>query len=63
MKEVYTIIPSNKKDKKPFWQKIGAAFDNEDGSLNVVLNCLPLDGKLHIREARKKQSNREESTD
>jgi hypothetical protein len=34
------------------WHRIGAAFTNKDGSLNVVLDSLPLDGKLHIREAK-----------
>ena len=33
------------------WVKAGAAFVNRDGSLNVVLDVLPLDGKLHVREA------------
>jgi len=56
-KEVYSIIPNEKDPKKPFWQKIGVAFVNSDGSLNVLLNCLPLDGKLHIRDAKKWENN------
>ena len=39
--------------KKAFWQEIGVAFTNRDGSINVVLNCLPLDGKLQIREQQR----------
>jgi len=53
MKDIYTII-NNGKDKKGFWLKIGVAFENQDGSLNVALNCLPLDGKLHIRDRKDK---------
>ncbi|HUT53757.1 MAG TPA: hypothetical protein VM658_10220 [bacterium] len=53
MKDVYTIV-NNGKDKKGFWLKIGVAFENQDGSLNVALNCLPLDGKLHIRDRKEK---------
>ena len=49
---VYTIVPSNSEDKKDFWQRIGCAYINKDGSLNVVLNALPLNGKLHIREKK-----------
>ena len=33
------------------WIRAGTAFVNRDGSLNIVLNVLPLDGKLHVREA------------
>jgi hypothetical protein len=32
------------------WIRAGSAFVNKDGSLNVLLDVLPLDGKLHIRE-------------
>jgi hypothetical protein len=33
------------------WVKAGSAFVNRDGSLNVYLDVLPLEGKLHVREA------------
>lgn len=33
------------------WIKAGSAFMNRDGSVNVYLDVLPLDGKLHIRES------------
>ena len=33
------------------WVRAGSAFVNKDGSLNVLLDVLPLDGKLHVREA------------
>ncbi|HZJ55700.1 MAG TPA: hypothetical protein VFD38_16280 [Myxococcaceae bacterium] len=33
------------------WVRAGSAFVNRDGSLNVLLDVLPLDGKLHVREA------------
>jgi len=35
---------------------VGVAFENSDGSLNVKLDCLPLNGKLHIRERREQDS-------
>ena len=47
--KVYTIIDRGD-EKKAIWIQIGAAFENKDGSLNVRLNALPVDGKLHIRE-------------
>ena len=48
-KDVYTII---KTGEKAFWQKIGRAYVNKDGSLNVHLNALPLNGELNIRDPR-----------
>lgn len=38
-------------EKKAVWVRAGAAWVNRDGSLNVYLDVLPLDGKLHVREA------------
>lgn len=32
------------------WTKAGTARVNQDGSINIYLNVLPLDGKLQIRE-------------
>ena len=46
--KVYTIVDRGER-KKAIWLQIGAAFENKDGSLNVRLNALPTDGKLHIR--------------
>ncbi len=37
------------------WLRIGAAFINKDGSMNVRLDALPIDGQLHVREAAEKQ--------
>lgn len=38
-------------EKTQVWVKAGSAWVNRDGSLNVYLDVLPLDGKLHVREA------------
>lgn len=37
------------------WVRAGSAFVNKDGSLNVLLDVLPLDGRLHVREAAEKR--------
>ena len=47
--EVYTIVEKQSLEK-PFWVKIGAAFPNRDGSLNLYLDALPTNGKIHVRE-------------
>lgn len=39
------------KDGKSFWTKIGVAFVNRDGSLNVKLDCVPVgETELQIRD-------------
>lgn len=37
------------------WVRAGSAFVNKDGSLNVLLDVLPIDGKLHVREAAERK--------
>ncbi len=46
---VYTIVEKQGLEK-PFWVRIGAGFPNRDGSLNLYLDALPTNGKIHIRE-------------
>ncbi|MCH8072315.1 MAG: hypothetical protein IIA09_10230 [Proteobacteria bacterium] len=48
---VYTIIEKNG-DGEDYWQRLGSAWTNKDGSINLSLNALPLNGKLHIREPK-----------
>lgn len=47
-KAVYTIIESSADKKR--WVRIGIAFVNRDGSLNVKLDANPISGELHIRD-------------
>lgn len=50
---VYTIVDRKDEDhpdRKNLWIHIGLAFVNRDGSINVRLNALPVDARLHIRE-------------
>ena len=46
-KAVYVISGSG--DRK-FWTRIGVAFVNRDESLNVILDAVPVNGELHIRD-------------
>ncbi len=47
----YTIVETNG-DADNYWQRVGSAWTNKDGSINISLNALPLNGKLHIREPK-----------
>jgi hypothetical protein len=53
MKDVFTIIEKEEWDKS-IWRKVGTAFENRDGSLNIFLDAYPVNGKLHVRERRVK---------
>ena len=56
----YTIVERG--DKK-YWVRCGAAFQNRDGSLNVRLDALPVNGQVQLRtwtaedEARPRRAN------
>ena len=46
---VYTVIQCEGQDD--YWLNIGLAFPHKDGSgFNIVLQALPLDGKIVCRE-------------
>ena len=47
VKIVYVIT---ERSGKSFWNRIGIAFVNHDGSLNVRLDAVPVSGELHIRD-------------
>lgn len=48
MQAVYTVVPKN--DGKDVWLRVGSAFPNRDGSLSVLLDAVPTNGRLQIRE-------------
>lgn len=48
-KVVYTIV-QRARDGRKFWLRIGAAFENRDGSLNVYMDAMPTNGQLQIRD-------------
>jgi hypothetical protein len=46
VRHVFTVVD---RGGKSFWIRIGAAFGNYDGSETVLLDALPLNGKMQIR--------------
>lgn len=44
---VFTITPVD--DEKTVWRRVGTGYLNRDGSYNLVLDALPVSGKLHMR--------------
>lgn len=37
---------------KPLWTRIGVGFVNRDDSINLLLDLLPVSGRLQIRNAQ-----------
>lgn len=46
-KIVYNVVD---RGEKSFWNRIGIAFTNRDGSLSVKLDALPLSGSMQVRD-------------
>jgi hypothetical protein len=62
MKDVYAIYESkNDRRDRARWVRIGVSFQNRDGSLNVLLDALPLSGRLQIRDRVEAQAAKEEA--
>ncbi len=49
LKAVFTIVEGDRLEK-PLFRRIGTGFVNRDASLNIVLDALPVSGKLHVRD-------------
>lgn len=47
-KVIYAIV--ERPNGKPFWMRVGTAFPNRDGSMNLYLDAVPLGGKLQMRD-------------
>ena len=55
---VYTVV-TRERDGQKFWLRVGAAFRNRDGSVNVKLDAMPTNGELQIRDPRPESPNAE----
>lgn len=49
MGQRYDVLVSRQNGEKRFFTKIGAAFVNQDGSIGVKLDALPLTGDLFLK--------------
>lgn len=61
LKDVYAISEREAASPpgKDRWTRIGIGFVNRDSSINVVLDALPLNGRLQIRDRRAKTQTNE----
>ena len=58
IRDVY-VITDREDGEKSRWSKIGVAFVNKDDSINVILDAIPITGKIHIRERTPKPEKQE----
>ena len=52
MKIAYVI--TTRKDRS-YWNRVGVAFVNNDGSINVKLEAVPVSGEIQIRDYSPKE--------
>jgi hypothetical protein len=49
----YSVV--NREDQDDFWIPVGVAFSHRDGAgFNVLLQALPINGKIVLRPAKEK---------
>ena len=54
-RDVCTVINASSADHKGRWVRLGATFLNKDGSESVLLDALPVNGKLQLRTPKPKE--------
>ncbi len=52
--EVWATAPRGE-GKKDWWTRAGTAFENRDGSWSIMLDVLPTNGKLIVREEKERE--------
>jgi len=58
-RHVFTVVD---RGGKSYWIRIGAAFGNYDGSETVLLDALPINGRMQIRDQGTKESQAKAKT-
>jgi hypothetical protein len=57
----YTVVKREGQDD--FWLPIGAAFPHQDGDgYNIVLQALPIDGRVVLRVPKDEDASREQQS-
>jgi len=52
MKTVWTVVERTTAaaGTRSYWTRVGVGFVNRDGSLNLRLDAIPINGQLQVRE-------------
>lgn len=57
--DVYTVVRAEVDGQRDYWQRVGSGWENQDGSININLNALPVNGRLHIRRPQDDEGERD----
>ena len=55
MKSVFTVV---ERAGKSFWVRVGMGFVNHDGSWNLRLDAIPVNGTLQVRDWEARENAR-----
>ena len=58
-KTVFTVVERNQpnSEHKSVWIRIGSGWVNSDGSINLKLDALPVNGQLQVRQWESKEES------
>jgi hypothetical protein len=56
------LCPIERKDErgeaKTFWVKLGAAWENDKGAISILLDALPVNGKIVLMKPKERDNRR-----
>jgi hypothetical protein len=61
MKAVWTVVERGQ--GKSYWTRVGIGFVNRDGSINLRLDAIPINGTLQVREWQEPYERRTDGVD
>jgi hypothetical protein len=54
--EHQAVFAITERGEKSFWTRVGVAYPNRDGSININLDALPVSGRLQIRSDEEREA-------
>jgi hypothetical protein len=59
----YRVFTVHEGEEQSFWTRVGTAFQYDTGNIVILLNALPLNGKLTLLPAEEEAAAEEEDDD
>jgi hypothetical protein len=60
--ETRSVFAITERAGQSFWTRIGAAFTNRDGSINIELDAVPVSGRMQVRDREEPKQTEERGT-
>lgn len=54
-------VPKDDGTSESYWNRVGSAWVNRDGSINVKLFLTPPDGRIHLRKPKPRTATSDEA--